>query len=126
MALLDEASSALEKPTSAHTRQRMSSRTTTWLSRCASALGVSEAQVRATETLLRDEATVPFIVRYRQDATGGLDEPQVRGVLSALQAHDALEARRKTVLRQLEKAAAAPEVVQAAEAAEELAVLEDV
>ena len=73
----------------------------------ATALGVSGAQVRRTAELLKDEATVPFIVRYRQEATGGLDEAKVRGVLTALRAHEELEARRLTVLRQLEKASAA-------------------
>ena len=39
-----------------------------WMNACATALGVSGAQVRRTAELLKDEATVPFIVRYRQEA----------------------------------------------------------
>ena len=39
-------------------------------------LQVSVAQVEATAALIEKQNTVPFIVRYRQEATGGLGEPQ--------------------------------------------------
>ena len=51
-----------------------------WTMRCASALGVRVEQVEAVARLLEDDNTVPFIVRYRAEATGGLAEPQVRTV----------------------------------------------
>jgi transcriptional accessory protein Tex/SPT6 len=46
--------------------------------RIASELGVSARQVSATTALLDDACTVPFIARYRKEATGGLDEADIR------------------------------------------------
>lgn len=74
-----------------------------WLQQCASALSVAPGQVKATAALLREDATPPFIVRYRGDVTGGLDERQVLAVRRALHEHEALEERRNTILKALEK-----------------------
>ena len=41
-------------------------------------LGVRLPQVEAAVALLDDKATVPFIARYRKEATGGLDDTQLR------------------------------------------------
>ena len=41
-------------------------------------LGVKESQVAATAALLDEGATVPFVARYRKEATGGLDDAQLR------------------------------------------------
>ena len=46
--------------------------------RIAEELGVREAQVTATVGLLDEGSTVPFIARYRKEATGGLDDIQLR------------------------------------------------
>ena len=40
----------------------------------AKELGINESQVQAVEVLLEEGATIPFIARYRKEATGGLDE----------------------------------------------------
>jgi Transcriptional accessory protein len=44
----------------------------------AEEIRISEAQVRAAVGLLDGGATVPFIARYRKEATGGLDDVQLR------------------------------------------------
>lgn len=44
----------------------------------AQELNVREQQVTATIALLDDGATVPFVARYRKEATGGLDDTQLR------------------------------------------------
>ena len=54
--------------------------------------------VQGAVRLLRDGATVPFISRYRKEATGSMDEVQVGAVKEALERLTALEARRATVL----------------------------
>ncbi len=60
------------------------------------------AGVRAVVRLLADGASVPFVARYRKEQTGGLDEVQIRAV------HDAniylveLDARRRTILGEIE------------------------
>ena len=47
-------------------------------SQIAAELKVRQAQVEAAITLLDGGATVPFIARYRKEATGGLDDVQMR------------------------------------------------
>ncbi len=66
--------------------------------RIASELGVKPAQVQAAAALLDDGATVPFIARYRKEATGGLDDTQLRTLAERLTYLRELEARRETVL----------------------------
>ena len=46
--------------------------------RIAEELGVREQQVAATISLLDGGATVPFVARYRKEATGALDDAQLR------------------------------------------------
>ena len=65
----------------------------------ASALRLPAANVLATLRLLGDGATVPFIVRYRKEATGALDEVAVRAVAEAAEAAEALAARKRAVLK---------------------------
>ena len=73
------------------------------------ARGIRPQQLEATRQLLAEDAMVPFIVRYRSDLTGGMDERQVNAVRAALREHAALEDRRQTVLSSaLEKADAPP------------------
>ena len=57
-----------------------------------------EKQVRGAVSLLRDGATVPFISRYRKEATGGLDEVQVASVREWLGRLSELEKRKETIL----------------------------
>lgn len=54
--------------------------------------------MQAVVDLLDDGSTVPFIARYRKEATGNLDEVQVRGIQEKLEYFRELEERRKTVL----------------------------
>lgn len=65
-------------------------------------LGIPLPQVEGTVRLLRDGATVPFISRYRKEATGALDEVQVDAVKQSLERLTELEARRRTVLTTIE------------------------
>ena len=46
----------------------------------SAALGISEKQIGHTLDLLEDGATIPFISRYRKEATGGLDEVQIEAI----------------------------------------------
>ena len=51
--------------------------------RLAGELAVSVHQVQAAIALMDEGATVPFIARYRKEATGGLDDVQLRPVAGA-------------------------------------------
>lgn len=68
------------------------------IDRVAGALDLRDDQVRSALELLDDDNTVPFIARYRKDATGGLDETQIREVREEADRLRELESRRETVL----------------------------
>ncbi|WP_422070531.1 Tex family protein [Streptomyces orinoci] len=67
-------------------------------SRIAEELGVQERQVRAAVELLDGGATVPFVARYRKEATGALDDAQLRTLEERLRYLRELEERRTAVL----------------------------
>lgn len=46
----------------------------------SAALGIPEKQIKSTLALLNEGATIPFISRYRKEATGGLDEVQIENI----------------------------------------------
>src|SRR5438105_7096362 len=67
----------------------------------AEALGVREQQVEAAVALLDGGATVPFIARYRKEATGALDDAQLRTLEERLNYRRELEERRTVVLNSI-------------------------
>src|SRR5260221_10066819 len=64
----------------------------------AEELGVREGQVAAAVELLDGGATVPFIARYRKEATGTLDDAQLRRLEERLRYLRELEERRAVIL----------------------------
>jgi uncharacterized protein len=72
-------------------------------SRIAQELSASVAQVAAAVALLDGGATVPFVARYRKEATGGLDDTQLRNLQERLLYLRELEERRATVLASIEE-----------------------
>ena len=64
-------------------------------------LKVRVEQVKAAVDLLDGGATVPFIARYRKEATDGLDDAQLRELEVRLSYLRELEARRETVLNSI-------------------------
>src|SRR5215471_5056695 len=69
----------------------------------AALLGLRAAQVKAAIDLFDQSNTLPFIARYRKEATGGLDEEQLREINAQVTALRALEERRQTVLASIEE-----------------------
>ena len=67
----------------------------------AEELGVRERQVQAAVDLLDGGATVPFIARYRKEATDALDDAQLRTLEDRLRYLRELEDRRTTVLESI-------------------------
>jgi len=63
----------------------------------ATEIAATPAQVTAAITLLDEGATVPFIARYRKEATGGLDDTQLRNLAERLGYLRELEARRAAI-----------------------------
>ncbi len=68
----------------------------------ADVIGARVAQVRAAVELLDEGATVPFIARYRKEATGGLDDTQLRVLEERLLYGRELEDRRASILSSLD------------------------
>ena len=92
----------------------------------AAELEVRSAQVEAVGKLLEEGATVPFIARYRKEATGNLDEVQIIAIRDRLEQLKALDERRAAVLKSIEEQGKlTPELKEAIEAAETLARVED-
>ena len=64
----------------------------------AKTLNIPQQKVENTISLLRSENTIPFIARYRKEATGGLDEEQIRNINDVYNRLEAFEKRRETIL----------------------------
>src|SRR4051794_15599009 len=94
--------------------------------RIAAELNVRVPQVAAAIALLDDKATVPFIARYRKEATGGLDDTQLRLLEERLSYLRELEDRRAVVLKSIEEQGKlTPQLAAAIAAADTKARLED-
>lgn len=94
--------------------------------RIAKELNVRPGQVAATVALLDDGNTLPFIARYRKEATGSLDEEQIRHIQAEIERLRALDDRRAAVIASVtEQGKLTPELQAQFEAAETLHALED-
>ncbi|CAE7253780.1 ydcI [Symbiodinium sp. KB8] len=94
--------------------------------RISKQLNIAQHQINTVERLLEEGATIPFLARYRKEATGGLDEEQLRAIRDALELQKALEARKETILKAIkEQDKLTPELEKKIKACEDLAVLED-
>lgn len=80
----------------------------------AAELRVQENQIRTAVELLDGGATVPFIARYRKEATGGLDDVQLRELEYRLGYLRELEDRREAVLKSIEEQGKLTPVLRAA------------
>lgn len=88
--------------------------------------GLQRGQVTQTVALLEEGASVPFIARYRKEATGELDEVEIRLVQERLDYHTALDERRQTILKSIaEQGKLTPALQQKIEATRQKTELED-
>src|SRR5689334_5765299 len=94
--------------------------------RIAEQLNVRVPQVSAAIALLDEKATVPFIARYRKEATGGLDDTQLRTLEERLTYLRELDERRAVILKSIdEQGKLTPELTLAISEADTKARLED-
>ncbi|AHC15799.1 Tex family protein [Salinispira pacifica] len=97
------------------------------LSHIASELGIRLSSIEKTLELLNDGATVPFIARYRKEATGNLDETQITAVRDTAARLQELEKRRSYIMSVIEEQGRlTPELEKQIRAAHRLAELEDI
>jgi protein Tex len=73
------------------------------VARISSEAGVRPSQVEATIALLEQQSTVPFIARYRKEATGNLDEVQIRTISERHEYYKDLLSRRETIFKSIEE-----------------------
>ena len=93
----------------------------------AQELNIAVKQVDAVAGLLAEDATVPFIARYRKEATGSLDEVAITNIRDRLEQLEELDKRREAILESLEKQGhLTAELKDKVMAAETMAVLEDI
>jgi uncharacterized protein len=86
----------------------------------------SEKSVTNTISLLNEDATIPFISRYRKEMTGNLDEVQIGEIVKFKGIFEGLEKRKKTILKALEEQRVlTPELTQKINNSRDLITLED-
>ncbi len=99
----------------------------THIAKIAQELTLGPNQVRATTDLLNDGATVPFIARYRKEATGSLDEVAITAIRDRLDQLMELNKRREAILKALEeRGQLTDELKEKILSAETMVVLEDI
>ncbi|MHC4326129.1 MAG: Tex-like N-terminal domain-containing protein, partial [Planctomycetota bacterium] len=97
------------------------------VTKIASELALRTQQVEATAELLEGGATIPFIARYRKEATGSLDEVAVTAIRDRLNQLKELDDRRISIIKSLEeRELLTDELKEKIMQAETMAVLEDI
>lgn len=97
------------------------------IEKLAKELNIKVSQAEAAVRLLDEGNTVPFIARYRKEATGGLSDETLRNLSERLGALRAIEERREDVHRLIsEQGKMTPEIEKALSAAETLAEIDDI
>ncbi|WP_194768650.1 Tex family protein [Tamlana sp. I1] len=87
---------------------------------------LQEQSVKNTVALLNEDCTIPFISRYRKERTGNLDEVQIGEIVKFKEQFEALEKRKKAILKALEEQEVlTPELEQKIEQTQDLTALED-
>jgi len=67
------------------------------------ATSLSEKNIQNTLALLEQDATIPFIARYRKEATGNLDEVQIGEIVKYKAEYEAIETRRVAILKAIDE-----------------------
>jgi uncharacterized protein len=99
----------------------------THILKIAQELSLTTKQVQATADLLNEGGTVPFIARYRKEATGSLDEVAITAVRDRLNQLMELDKRREAILKSLEeRGQLTDELKEKILSAETIVVLEDI
>ena len=85
-----------------------------------------ESSIKNTVELLNEDATIPFISRYRKERTGNLDEVQIGDIVKFKELFEALEKRKTTILKAIqEQDALTDELREKIESSQDLTMLED-
>ena len=89
-------------------------------------LSLSEKNINATLKLLAEDCTIPFISRYRKDATGNLDEVQIEDIFKLNKQFEEIVKRKESILKSIEEQdALSPELKKRIDDSFDLQELED-
>jgi len=100
---------------------------TNYASAIAKELGVKASQVSATLNLIEEGATIPFMARYRKEATGNLDEIQLTTIRDRKEQLEQLDKRRAAIIKSLEERELMTDELKAdIDQAESMSELEDI
>ncbi|MCI0471949.1 MAG: RNA-binding transcriptional accessory protein, partial [Ignavibacteria bacterium] len=98
-----------------------------YINKISAELNLKHNQVENTAKLLADDATVPFIARYRKEMTGSLDEVEITAIRDRLIQLEELDKRREAILKSLaERDLLTEELKSKIDAAETMTELEDI
>ncbi|WP_159947270.1 Tex family protein [Polaribacter septentrionalilitoris] len=87
---------------------------------------ISEKSIKNTLSLLNEDATIPFISRYRKEMTGNLDEIQIGEIVKFKELFQTLEKRKKAIVKALEEQSAlTPELTSKINNTKDITTLED-
>ncbi|MFN5649241.1 MAG: Tex-like N-terminal domain-containing protein, partial [Sphingobacteriales bacterium] len=93
----------------------------------ASSLSIRPAQVEAVLSLFAEGATIPFIARYRKDKTGALDEVVIGKIQEEAKTRKEFAERKAAIEKSIhEQGKMTPELQKKLDAAETIAILEDI
>lgn len=98
-----------------------------WVEQIARELSLPPKNVKAVATLLSEDATIPFIARYRKELTGSMDEVMIAKVRDRMEQLSELDKRRESIIASIEKQEKlTPALMQSIVIAGSLAELEDI
>jgi uncharacterized protein len=98
-----------------------------YIQQIAADLSLPVKNIENVEKLHTEGATIPFISRYRKEATGNMDEVQITNVIDKIKYYDELEKRKETVLKTIEAAGKlSPELKQRIDSCMAATELEDI
>ena len=98
-----------------------------WVEQIARELSLPGKNVKAVATLLSEDATIPFISRYRKELTGSMDEVMIAKIRDRIEQLSELDKRRESIIASIEKQEKlTPALMQSIVMAASLAELEDI
>lgn len=98
-----------------------------WVEQIARELTLPQKNVKAVATLLSEDATIPFISRYRKELTGSMDEVMIARIRDRMDQLNELDKRRESIIASIEKQEKlTPSLMQSIVMAGSLAELEDI
>ena len=98
-----------------------------WVEQISKELSLPVKNVKAVATLLSEDATIPFIARYRKEMTGSMDEVMISKIRDRIEQLDELDKRREAIITSIEKQdKLTPELMKTIVMASTLAELEDI